>query len=111
VDTPVEVPGKPNHGDLDFVVCEPIGSVETLTIKNAIGADHSLGDLHTKNFALPSPDQSHLGKFYQVDVHVCKDKEEWDRVVFFHSYGDLGMILGLLARAHGLSLGTHGLKV
>lgn len=31
--------------------------------------------------------------------------------MFFHSYGDLGMILGLIARNNGLKLGVHGLKV
>lgn len=49
--------------------------------------------------------------FGQVDINVCSDKAEWERIVFFHAYGDLGMILGLLARNHGLALGTKGLKV
>jgi len=31
--------------------------------------------------------------------------------MFFHSYGDLGMILGVLARTNGLRLGSNGLKV
>jgi hypothetical protein len=44
-------------------------------------------------------------------VHVCTDKEEWTRVIFFNSYGDLGMILGLIARNVGLQLGIKGLKV
>lgn len=47
----------------------------------------------------------------KVDVHVCEDKTELDRVVFFNSYGDLGMILGLLAANVGLKLGSKGLKV
>jgi len=41
---------------------------------------------------------------------VCSDQAEWERVVFFHAYGDLGMILGLIARNNGLTLGTGGLK-
>lgn len=49
--------------------------------------------------------------YFQVDVHVCTDKDEWDRIMFCHSYGDLGMILGLIARNVGLSLGSKGLKV
>ncbi|KAF5389273.1 hypothetical protein D9757_003542 [Collybiopsis confluens] len=48
--------------------------------------------------------------FYQVDVHVCADKDDWDRVVYFHSYGDLGMIQGLVTRNVGLVLGVNGLK-
>ena len=39
------------------------------------------------------------------------DKEEWDKIMFFHSYGDLGMILGLLGKNVGLALGYKGLKV
>lgn len=31
--------------------------------------------------------------------------------MFFHSYGDLGMILGLIARNNGLKMGVHGLYV
>lgn len=49
--------------------------------------------------------------YYQVDVHVCMDKDEWDRIMFYNSYGDLCMILGLIARNAGLSLGQKGLKV
>lgn len=48
---------------------------------------------------------------YQVDVHVCMDKDEWDRIMFYHSYGDLGMILGVVSRNVGLYLGSKGLKV
>jgi len=49
--------------------------------------------------------------FYQIDVHVCTDKEEWDRIMFHHSYGDLGMILGLVGKNAGLSFGAKGLKL
>lgn len=47
----------------------------------------------------------------QVDVNVCADRAEWERIVFFHGYGDLGMILGLIAKNVGLALGEKGLKV
>jgi hypothetical protein len=69
--------------------------------------------------------------YYQVDVHVCADDEEWERIFFDHSYGDLGesfrsrrccpllraeprtlgMILGLVARNNCLALGSKGLRV
>ena len=57
------------------------------------------------------PPKCFILRFVQVDVHVCADQGEWDRIMFFHSYGDLGMILGLIAKNNGLKLGTHGLKV
>jgi hypothetical protein len=54
---------------------------------------------------------NYLNFLLQVDVHVCSDKSEYDRISFFHSYGDMGMILGLIARNSGLALGLKGLKV
>ena len=54
---------------------------------------------------------SNLTPCFQIDVHVCTDKEEWDRIMFYHSYGDLGMILGLVGKNAGLSFGAKGLKV
>lgn len=51
------------------------------------------------------------GRYVQVDVHLCPDVEDFERVVFFHGYGDLGMIMGALARSVGLQLGSKGLKV
>lgn len=39
------------------------------------------------------------------------DKAEFERIAFYHAYGDLGMIMGLLARNIGLTLGEKGLKV
>jgi hypothetical protein len=29
-------------------------------------------------------------RYYQVDIHVCADDDEWERIFFYHSYGDLG---------------------
>lgn len=54
---------------------------------------------------------SKLTPYFQIDVHVCMDKDEWDRIMFYHSYGDLGMILGLIGKNAGLSFGAKGLKV
>ncbi|TFK40775.1 hypothetical protein BDQ12DRAFT_680008 [Crucibulum laeve] len=49
--------------------------------------------------------------YYQVDVHVCTNKPEWERIRLFHSYGDFGMILGLLVRNTGMKLGEKGLEM
>jgi len=74
----------------------------------------------TSNFAIPITQEwiEHGGSvdedvqiYCQVDIHVCADEDEWDRIVFFHAFGDLGMILGLISRNCGFSLGTKGLKV
>jgi hypothetical protein len=54
---------------------------------------------------------SKLTPYFQIDIHVCADKDEWDRIMFYHSYGDLGMILGLIGKNAGLLFGAKGLKV
>jgi hypothetical protein len=106
-------------------------AVPHAVIKNALGAtlSNEMEGNRTSNYGIPvrvgewsafglAKDEERLrgeavnGEiFYQVDVHVCADKTEWDRIRFFHAYGDMGMILGLLARNSGLHLGLHGLKV
>jgi hypothetical protein len=40
-------------------------------------------------------------------MHVCADKAEWEHIHFFHGNGDLGIILGLVARNKGLALGRQ----
>lgn len=138
VAVPFEAPEKSDHGDLDWVVAGPKSgtdgqvNVPHAEVCTALGAKHHIpmeGN-RTSNFAVPvaigewaslghakEEEEGRQGAdsdgeiYYQVDVHVCADKAEWDRVVFFHAYGDLGMILGLIARNNGLALGTKGLKV
>lgn len=94
-------------------------------VKAALEAVHVilLEANRTSNFAVPITNEWVVhggtlggdiqgGEIYcQVDIHVCADEGEWDRVVFFHGFGDLGMILGLIARNCGFALGTKGLKV
>ncbi|THH08498.1 hypothetical protein EW145_g2660 [Phellinidium pouzarii] len=122
VDTPAKTPEKGDHGDIDFVVCNPLTASGTDStdsalskalshVKDALGAQYCkiVDGPRMSNFAVPL-DAELEGKFCQVDVHVCKDKAEWKRTLFFHSYGDMGMILGLLSRARGFTLGTKGLR-
>ena len=101
---------RSDHGDVDFLVHGPLAETTCEDVKKTLGAQHSvpMEGFHTSNYAIPS---SSPGKYFQVDVHVCTDEDELERIYFFHGYGDLGMILGLLARGNGLSLGTKGLKV
>jgi hypothetical protein len=114
------------RGDLDFGA-----------LKQALGAEACIlqrGN-RTSNFAIPlsrlsgfpviesaenrPPTGATLGRemddstdaYLQVDVHVCEDQNEFERITFFHSYGDMGMLLGLIAKGAGLQLGATGLKV
>ncbi|KAJ7158906.1 hypothetical protein C8R46DRAFT_1110730 [Mycena filopes] len=139
VSTPSEAPEKVDHGDLDFLVCEPLlggtnevphSVIQSLfvakhvvpmpgnrTSSYAVGIEvgewgalgHASEEEHVRRFAMETDNQQEI--FYQVDVHVCSDKPEWERIHFFHGYGDLGMIMGLVVRNKGLQLGTKGMKV
>ncbi|KAF9533105.1 hypothetical protein CPB83DRAFT_845833 [Crepidotus variabilis] len=137
VGVPVEAPEKVDHGDIDFLVAFPKAPFTNLVniphhvVKSAIDAEFmvTMDGNRTSNYAVPirctewqpfgfqvdedkrRSDAEDNEIFYQVDVHVCESKNEWDRIMFYHSYGDLGMILGLIARNMGLKLGTSGLHL
>ncbi|KAF7312354.1 hypothetical protein MIND_00248500 [Mycena indigotica] len=135
VSTPAEAPLKASHGDLDLLVCEPLNSAEVspAEVQTLLGARfmvpepgnrtssyavliepgewRALGHDAEENAARLAAEAAGQPEiYYQVDVHVCADKAEWERIHFFHGNGDTGMILGLLARNNGLTLGTKGLK-
>jgi len=58
------------------------------------------------------PVSGETGEVYvQVDINIRKDEHDWENVMIFHAYGDLGMILGRLAASIGLQLGELGLKM
>jgi hypothetical protein len=111
VGVPREAPEKASHGDIDYIVCSPVDKPPSSEdLKHALGAVHSIVDGRSVNLAIPM-EGGEGSAFYQVDINHAHDENEWERVIAFHSYGDLGMILGLMARANGLSLGPNGLKV
>jgi hypothetical protein len=126
VTVPVEAPEKVDHGDLDILAFEPLepderGDYDFEAVKQALGAEtviRATGN-RTSNFALPLPDgygvtasdgDSGL-KYFQVDIQVCEDRREFERIKFFHSYGDMGMLLGLVGKGVGLPTGAKGLHV
>ncbi|KAJ7659931.1 hypothetical protein B0H17DRAFT_1095723 [Mycena rosella] len=118
VSTPPEAPEKQDHGDLDFLVCEPLkGDVTHDEVKAVLNATYviPMPGNRTSSYAVPVERDERWNEteetYYQVDVHVCADKAEWERIHFFHGYGDLGMIMGLISRNKGLQLGSTGLKI
>ena len=110
VGSPVPAADKSEHGDIGLVVCEPRGEVTSDQIQKALGAKLKVAQEGTRlsSYAVPT---SNGGKYIQVNVQVCDNKDEWDAALLVHSYGDMGLIMGLLARAYGLSFGQKGLKV
>jgi hypothetical protein len=130
VDVPREAPEKQDHGDVDFIVACPHTSASSghEEIKRALGASASIPSGQpdgggTHNFALrltdlipPQPTEDaepvETSEIYiQVDVNIRNDAQDWENVMFFHAYGDLGMLIGRLAANVGLHLGELGLKV
>lgn len=131
---PPEAPGKVDHGDLDILVCHPknvkegIPRSECVTpeeIERALGSVYSIplaGD-RTSNFAIPiQQDEVHqfaldkeeldLGQLYiQIDLHFCEDEESLGSRTLFQSYGELGIILGMLGKTVGFTWSPSGLKV
>lgn len=125
VEVPPEKPEKKDHGDIDFVVACPL-SREGITpeqVGRVLGAVESieLDGNRTSNYAIGINQEDWLRHsaqpvpsdyiYCQVDVRVCDDEEEAERVTVFHGYGDLGIIIGAIAKSHGLSINHHGLKV
>jgi hypothetical protein len=129
VDIPHEAPEKEDHGDIDFIVACPHAAVGHEELKSALGASACIPSGQsdgggTHNFALrladvvtplptdavPIPGET-SEVYVQVDVNIRKDEKDWENVMIFHSYGDLGMIMGRLAASIGLHWGSLGLKV
>jgi len=109
----------------------PLSEYVTFTeVEQAPGAACSLplpGD-RTSNFAVPIQqdeiqyfaldqkaveegklDLAHL--YIRIDLHFTEDIESWRAHILFQSYGELGMIPGMLARTIGLTWTVAGLKV
>jgi hypothetical protein len=87
----------------------------TLAVRSEIlyGGDvggHNAGDLAGLNRPSSQADEHEI-VYHQVDVNLVRDEEERESLVFYNSYGDLGMILALLTKTIGLSYSRAGLKV
>lgn len=130
VGVPHEAPEKEDHGDVDFIVACPLTTaIGHEEIKHALGASACKPSPQpdrrgTHHFALRLSDvvttlptdaipvsEETSDVYVQVDVNIRTDAHDWENVMIFHSYGDLGMIMGRLAASIGLHLGELGLKV
>ena len=129
ISVPHEAPEKQDYGDVDFVVACPNAVIGHKEIKNALHASACIPSAQpdgrgSHHFALrladvvpcQPTDAEHATAetsdvYVQIDVNIRKDVQDWENAVFFHAYGDLGMIMGRLAASVGLHLGELGLKV
>ncbi|KAK1828201.1 hypothetical protein QBC39DRAFT_359737 [Podospora conica] len=124
VATPIEGPGKKDHGDIDVLVAGerrlefPRGAQDTeprsmpdlfAAIKDVLGADHSNIVGNAGNLAIPwpaefQPEEDDQPRHIQVDVRVCKDFDDLTWRLFKHAHGDIWNILGSTIRPFGLTL-------
>ncbi len=99
---PFEVPGKVEHGDLD-VLCLP---------RSSMPLDASL---HPKSRSEECVSNGHVLCFeydgHQIDIIHVNSMEELLFAQLFYSYGDTGMILGMLCKRVNLVLTDRQLSV
>jgi hypothetical protein len=122
VTTPPEGPSKSDHGDIDFIVCNPTHDFNVEELSSALGAVKHTKVGVTTSFAIPLPEEhapaekgegeraSTKQEYAQVDVHVCPaEYYEWE--LLLGSYGDLMQVIGVLNRAVGLTANNIGLHI
>lgn len=122
VAVPPEDPEKADYGDVDFMLFGPSsrGTPDLATLKNVLGADHAVmnGGENEPNFAVAAVEQptgpnAKPGErlYHQVDLNIFPDVQTWESAVFYNSYGDLGLLITLLARPYGLLYSNKGIRV
>ncbi|KAK0386993.1 hypothetical protein NLU13_5307 [Sarocladium strictum] len=122
VASPIEGPGKIDHGDIDILVAWPkvsfsdkntaLNAVKTaLQAKRAILA---MGDT-SANFAIPWPEDhgeyATQSRFIQVDVKICDTLQSLQWLLFKHAHGDVWSILGSVIRPYGLTIDEQALYI
>lgn len=105
VESPIPIPEKNTHGDLDLIVVLK-ENVEKDTLHKKLASIGLYDEQEGKSYLINLHD-----KIVQVDL-MFTSKVKFPLVKFIASYGDLGMILGLYAKKSGFSLGPHaGLEI
>lgn len=125
VEVPPEKPEKTDHGDIDFAVARPLsdegitpeqvgrvlGAVKSIELDGNRTSNYGIG-ISREEWLMHSAQPVPSDNIYcQVDVQVCDGEEAVERLTVFHGYGDLGIIIGAIAKCHNLSVNHHGLKV
>ncbi|KAF4555149.1 Hypothetical protein D9617_3g022210 [Elsinoe fawcettii] len=109
VEVPHEAPEKPDYGDIDFLVQNPLLAFDPKTLKSELCAAAARTSGPVTNFAIPVTVDDDTEKLAQVDVHVCEGNIDW--LAFHHAYGDIWQILGTIIRRYGLTANDRGLFV
>ena len=116
VSTPHEAPQKPDHGDVDFLVCgpnvsQPMSLQHVETLKTALGAVRmQSAGFGARSFAVPvaEMDGGNEKAYAQVDLTICPSRERLDWLMLTHSYGDVFQVLGEYGRKSNYRLVIRG---
>lgn len=103
---PAEAPEKADHGDVDFLVSDPIKGFTSEQLKRALKVVEETS-LKPKSFAVPLSDESKTS-YAQIDIKLCDNAHlQWD--IWMNAYGDLFQIISLLLQPIGLRMTNKGL--
>ncbi|KAJ9109847.1 hypothetical protein QFC19_001826 [Naganishia cerealis] len=109
---PPSAPGKPDHGDIDFLVSDPVAWEGEEELENAIGRSLQARAVFRNNaltsYAVPHPFLPDV--CIQVDTQLC-DPAYLSWIYFITSFGDLVPILGSIHHKFGLIINDKGFWV
>ncbi|KAF3052234.1 hypothetical protein E8E11_010858 [Didymella keratinophila] len=140
VTVPLEVPGKADYGDVDFLVSTPFGNSTELALttfpfqlviestKHALNTTHGRRGILTPGcmyFAIPLPsnlpticvddeDEDHEGEkklWVQIDVKICFKPKMFLWMTFELNFASQSSILGSMIKPLGLTLDPEGLHI
>jgi hypothetical protein len=124
--TPIEVPDKVDHGDVDVLVHGALQPELDLqqTPKQDV-AQKLAGILSAREYIVGKREQpiqlalrwpelfnvkdDPVERFIQVDLHICKDYNTFRWEYFHAAHGDLWSILGSTTKPFGLTVNDKGL--
>ncbi|KAF1993472.1 hypothetical protein P154DRAFT_527734 [Amniculicola lignicola CBS 123094] len=115
VSIPRDVPGKPDHGDIDFLVEGSLSQWTPHSIGKDIGAEYHVKHGNTLSYAVPYPGLPNA--YVQVDVEVSPGNgsaeavELYNWTWFMKAYSDLLQIVGVCHRSLGLTCNDKGLHL
>lgn len=102
---PPEAPEKADHGDVDFLVSDPVVGFSSEKLRHALRAVEETG--HKPNsFAVPLLRDEDKPSYAQIDVKLCGNMQ-WE--IWMSAYGDMSQIIALLLHPLGLRMTNKGL--
>jgi hypothetical protein len=103
------LPGKETHGDLDILYVTALDHSDILNIIH-----ETLNPIEISSNGIKNEHNvlvSYKNDLYQIDFINCPSPELVPNYLFYGSFSDIGMIIGTILSAHGLSFGHEGLFV